>query len=147
MASALISKLDRSKIFPPSYCAQPEDFIVVDTQQRFCVKGNCFYFCCVNVKKAAKILGNKENMRTIFKATGIYWRNATNEEKDVYRNLHMNAKIICSRMNNAAIIQPVQPVQPVQSLVPNPIYETMSDQFNNGFSFNTESEIFFLNVW
>ncbi|CAI2177482.1 9681_t:CDS:1 [Funneliformis geosporum] len=109
-------------------------------QQRFCVKGTCFFFCCQNVKEAANVLGNQAYMPTIFKASGIYWSTATDEEKDVYKNLYRMAKNVCLRMNNNVVVQ-----QYSHPPTPNPVYETMSNQFNNGILFDTIETEF--NVW
>ncbi|CAG8695768.1 375_t:CDS:2 [Funneliformis mosseae] len=143
LAYALISRLDRSKIFPPTYHTRPEDFICVETQhaqQRFYVKGTCFFFCCQNVKEAANVLGNQTHMRIIFKAAGIYWSAASNEEKDVYKNLYNATQNLCLRRNNNTIVQ-----QFSHPPTPNPVYETMSNQFNNGILFDTFEPNF--NVW
>ncbi|CAG8485731.1 11201_t:CDS:2 [Diversispora eburnea] len=64
LATALIVRLDRAKIFPPEF-NNPEYFNVHQEAKR---RGTC-------------------NMRVISKVTGILWRNASLEEKEVYERL------------------------------------------------------------
>jgi hypothetical protein len=145
LAISFTSRIDRNKIFPPSYFNQPTDFIVVNAQQRSCVIGNSFLFCCKNVKEEANRCGNG-NMRIIISVAGILWRGSTDEEKDVYNGLYTSAKNHCAQINATQ----QQPMVVIQAQPPNPNDNSLSDIFNTGFAFNTvETEEFssILNTW
>ncbi|CAB4417153.1 unnamed protein product [Rhizophagus irregularis] len=134
LADALVSRLDKNRIFPPFYYNQPNDFIV-STQQGHVVKSNCFFFCCKNVKEEANRFGNG-NMRIVFKASGILWRNATVGEKKIYEDLYTDAKNACAQINANA--QPANPpVVQAQIQAPDPFYDMVSNMYNTGFTFNT----------
>jgi hypothetical protein len=140
LADALVSRLDRNRIFPPFYYNQPVDF-VIPTQQGHIVKSNCFSFCCKNVKEEANRFGNG-NMRIIFKASGILWQNANYEEKKIYRDLYTNTKNLCVQMNaQAANPSPIIVAQTQQA--PDPYYEMVSNMYNTGFILNTKESIEF----
>ncbi|CAG8458364.1 23780_t:CDS:2 [Dentiscutata erythropus] len=91
LANSLIGRLDRRRIFPPYY-NNPEGFVSPTTSitnsscRRPRRPPNAFLLCRKNVHQEAKRRGSC-NMRVISKVTGILWRNASLEEKEVYERL------------------------------------------------------------
>jgi hypothetical protein len=90
LAMALIVRLDRKNIFPP-VLNDPEAFLTpADTTnmsfRRPKRSPNAFLVCRRNVHEEATRRGTY-NMRVISKVTGILWKNASAEEKDVYKKL------------------------------------------------------------
>ncbi|RIA98938.1 hypothetical protein C1645_731282 [Glomus cerebriforme] len=142
VADNVIPRLDRTRIFPPFYYNQPRDF-VVSTQQGHVVKSNCFLFCRKNVKEEASRYVNG-NMQIINKITGTLWRTSSKEEKDIYRDLYTDAKNLSIQMN-ATAQQPIVVVQ-AQIQPPNPEYETISNMYNTGFTFNTMEDLEFSSI-
>ncbi|CAI2167870.1 12929_t:CDS:2 [Funneliformis geosporum] len=91
LALSLIVRLDRRNIFPPSY-NNPETFIPSSdnlTKLSFRRPKRCpnaFLLCRKNVHEESNRKGTS-NMRVISKVTSILWKNASPEEKDVYKKL------------------------------------------------------------
>src|SRR6266542_681778 len=92
LAISLIARLDRGNIFPPSI-NDPESFVSsVGTSNgnspsiRQKRPPNAFLICRKNVQEETK---RKEsyNMRVISKVTSILWKNASIEERNVYKRL------------------------------------------------------------
>ncbi|RIA83443.1 hypothetical protein C1645_786372 [Glomus cerebriforme] len=87
LAENLINQLDRGKIFPPYY-NNPEELINPSKNRS---KGpprppNGFLLCRKNVHKEARLKGFC-NMRVISKVSGMLWRSASTEEKEIYEQL------------------------------------------------------------
>ncbi|CAG8518088.1 19873_t:CDS:2 [Racocetra persica] len=87
LANALMSSLDRGKIFPPQL-NNPEELLSahynrISPPTR---PPNGFLLCRKNVHFEAKQQGHC-NMRVISKVTGILWRTASAEEKEAYEQL------------------------------------------------------------
>ncbi|RIB18466.1 hypothetical protein C2G38_2085611, partial [Gigaspora rosea] len=91
LANSLIGRLDRRRIVPPYY-NNPEGFLSPTTSitnsscRRPRRPPNAFLLCRKNVHQEAKRRGSC-NMRVISKVTGVLWRNASLEEKEVYERL------------------------------------------------------------
>jgi hypothetical protein len=94
LAKSLVVRLDRKNIFPPSY-NNPEIFVPSVGSSKNSTKlssvrprkpPNAFLICRKNVQEESKRKGTF-NMRVISKVTSILWKNATFEEKEVYKRL------------------------------------------------------------
>jgi len=91
LAMSLMVRLDRRNIFPPLY-NDPETFIPSSdnlTKLSFRRPKRCpnaFLLCRKNVHEEANRIGTS-NMRVISKVTSILWKNASPEEKNVYKKL------------------------------------------------------------
>ncbi|GBB96048.1 hypothetical protein RclHR1_02670017 [Rhizophagus clarus] len=91
LAMSLIVRLDRNNIFPP-LLNNPESFLSpTDNLTNLSFRRpkrspNAFLVCRRNVHEEATRKGTF-NMRVISKVTGILWKNASAEEKDVYKKL------------------------------------------------------------
>ncbi|CAB4403988.1 unnamed protein product [Rhizophagus irregularis] len=91
LAMSLIVRLDRNNIFPPML-NNPESFLSpTDNLTNLSFRRpkrspNAFLVCRRNVHEEATRKGTF-NMRVISKVTGILWKNASAEEKDVYKKL------------------------------------------------------------
>src|SRR6185437_1469426 len=91
LAMSLIVRLDRNNIFPP-LLNDPESFLSpTDNLTNLSFRRpkrspNAFLVCRRNVHEEATRKGTF-NMRVISKVTGILWKSASPEEKDVYKKL------------------------------------------------------------
>ncbi|GBB96401.1 hypothetical protein RclHR1_27450001 [Rhizophagus clarus] len=91
LANSLIVRLDRRNIFPPLH-DNPELFLSsvgsVSNLSSYRPKRppNAFLICRKNVQEESKRRGSY-NMRIISKVTSILWKNASREEREVYKRL------------------------------------------------------------
>ncbi|CAB4387001.1 hypothetical protein RhiirA5_473883 [Rhizophagus irregularis] len=86
LADILIQKLDRERIFPPSF-NKPEELVNISKRNAKPPRPpNGFLLCRKNVHQEAKRRGIC-NMRVISKVTGMLWRAATPDEKEEYEKL------------------------------------------------------------
>ncbi|CAG8459907.1 2326_t:CDS:2 [Dentiscutata erythropus] len=87
LANALMNSLDRGKIFPPQL-NNPEELLSAHCNRISppTRPPNGFLLCRKNVHFEAKQQGHC-NMRVISKVTGILWRTASAEEKEIYEQL------------------------------------------------------------
>src|SRR5688572_25945495 len=83
----LMNRIDREKIFPP-HLNDPVELLNTSFSRanRPTRPPNGFLLCRKNVHHIAKEVGIV-NMRVISKVTGILWRSASLEEKEMYENL------------------------------------------------------------
>ncbi|CAB4478113.1 hypothetical protein RhiirA5_394252 [Rhizophagus irregularis] len=94
LANSLIVRLDRRNIFPPLH-NNPELFLSsvssLNNLSSYRPKRppNAFLICRKNVQEESKRKGTY-NMRIISKVTSILWKNATREEREVYKRLVNN---------------------------------------------------------
>ncbi|RGB30668.1 hypothetical protein C1646_671507 [Rhizophagus diaphanus] len=95
LANSLIDRLDRRNIFPPLH-NNPELFLSsvsssLNNLSSYRPKRppNAFLICRKNVQEESKRKGTY-NMRIISKVTSILWKNATREEREVYKRLVNN---------------------------------------------------------
>ncbi|RIB13156.1 hypothetical protein C2G38_2198594 [Gigaspora rosea] len=97
MADILMHKLDRTKVFPPYY-NKPEDLINPSKQKTSGIPRppNGFLLCRKNVHKQAKQRGI-HNMRVISKVTGMLWRSASPQEKELYERLALDVQNLHSQ--------------------------------------------------
>ena len=91
LAMSLIVRLDRKNIFPPMLnnpetFLSPTDNLTNLSFRRPKRSPNAFLVCRRNVHEEATRKGTF-NMRVISKVTGILWKHASAEEKDVYKKL------------------------------------------------------------
>ncbi|CAB4403110.1 unnamed protein product [Rhizophagus irregularis] len=84
LATSLINMIDRKNIFPPLF-NNPESYIS-PVGPRTKKPPNSFLICRINVHNEAKRKGIY-SMRVISKAASILWKQASSEEKDVYKKL------------------------------------------------------------
>ncbi|CAG8457448.1 4019_t:CDS:1 [Acaulospora morrowiae] len=144
LANSLIGRLDRERIFPPQY-SNPESFVAPATAinapascRRPRRPPNAFLLCRKNVHQEAKRRGTC-NMRVISKVTGILWRNASLEEKEVYERLadqvneiHVQRHTILYRQQQQALLAASSrnvPLRPVAyKPYPTPSTLTMDDR-------------------
>jgi hypothetical protein len=96
LANALISKLDRSKVFPPYY-NNPEELITPSKARSVGPPRppNGFLLCRKNVHRQARERAIC-NMRVISKVTGMLWRSASASEKEQYENLALQVQNVHS---------------------------------------------------
>jgi hypothetical protein len=91
LANSLIVRLDRGNIFPPLHnnpelflsSVRPSSNLSTYRPKR---PPNAFLICRKNVQEESKRKGSY-NMRIISKVTSILWKNASLEERDVYKRL------------------------------------------------------------
>ncbi|CAB4394527.1 hypothetical protein RhiirA5_373421 [Rhizophagus irregularis] len=86
LAISLHSRLDRRNIFPPLF--NDPELYVPPAEDNFRKRRppNPFLICKKNVHEEAKLKGSY-NMRIITKATSIFWKNASLEEKNCYKTI------------------------------------------------------------
>ncbi|GBB83387.1 hypothetical protein RclHR1_10100004 [Rhizophagus clarus] len=89
LAMSLVARIDRKNIFPPLF-NDPESFVPVPSNNSSSTRPkrppNAFLICRKNVQEETKRKG-AYNMRVISKVTSILWKNASDDEKSVYKNL------------------------------------------------------------
>ncbi|RIB17068.1 hypothetical protein C2G38_2188328 [Gigaspora rosea] len=94
LANALMNSLDRRKIFPPQL-NNPEELLSAHCNRISppTRPPNGFLLCRKNVHFEAKQQGHC-NMRVISKVTGILWRTASAEEKEIYEQLAQAVNLV-----------------------------------------------------
>jgi hypothetical protein len=170
LATSIIGKLNRSNIFPPLF-NNPEFYLPpVEFQTKKPL--NSFLICRRNVHEESRRLGTY-NMRVISKVTSILWKNATYEERYIYKQL---ADCVCElnfmrRFPLAPLpkipkevepmtVSPSLPTLPPSFDPTNSFYTTFdfdpmenhyydvnttSHQLNTGFDFNENYQFIYLN--
>ncbi|CAH1765624.1 16891_t:CDS:1 [Entrophospora sp. SA101] len=104
LADTMISRLDRGRIFPP-HLNNPEDLLSVPCNRtnKPTRPPNGFLLCRKNVHHQAKQQGMC-NMRVISKVTGMLWRSASPEEKEMYEDLANQVSVVyAQRYNDTSI--------------------------------------------
>ncbi|CAB4483454.1 hypothetical protein RhiirA1_470565 [Rhizophagus irregularis] len=125
LAMSLLARLDRKNIFPPKY-DDVESFVPVPSNNSSSTRPkrppNAFLICRKNVQLESKRKGS-HNMRVISKVTSILWRNATDSEKSVYKNLFDRVYEIHS-MRNSSSNRQLPMVSPTSDVIcqPSPFY-------------------------
>ncbi|RGB28916.1 hypothetical protein C1646_714851, partial [Rhizophagus diaphanus] len=127
MAISLHAKLDRKNIFPPLY-NDPESYVPsVPSNDNYQQKRipNASLMCRRNVHMEAKHKGSFD-MRVISKVTGIFWNNASFEEKTVYKKLFKRVNEIYHERKYSHLLIPT-PSTPSKDLEETPmIYYSFS---------------------
>src|SRR5688500_9091591 len=107
LALALIEHLDRRNIFPPTL-NDPETFLPkIDESADLSISRpkkspHAFLICRSNVQEEASRKGTY-NMRVISKATGILWKNASSEEKGIYKQIADRVNVLHCRRTSTII--------------------------------------------
>ncbi|CAB4460898.1 hypothetical protein RhiirA5_354763 [Rhizophagus irregularis] len=96
----LMNKIDRKMIFPP-HLNDPVELLTTSFNRtnRPTRPPNGFLLCRKNVHHIAKEVGIV-NMRVISKVSGILWRSASLEEKEMYENLASEVSFVYTQRYN-----------------------------------------------
>ncbi|CAG8685181.1 1398_t:CDS:2 [Acaulospora morrowiae] len=136
LADTLINRLDRKKIFPPQL-NDPENLLSTSYNRMTppTRPPNGFLLCRKNVHHEAKRQGQC-NMRVISKVTGILWRNATAEEKEIYEELANQVSFVYAQRYHGDPQKPPQPTAPNSCILYYPIPHTncMDEAYSSSYS-------------
>ncbi|RIA83438.1 hypothetical protein C1645_786369 [Glomus cerebriforme] len=134
----LMNKIDRKKIFPP-HLNDPVELLTTSFNRtnRPTRPPNGFLLCRKNVHHIAKEVGIV-NMRVISKVSGILWRSASLEEKEMYENLASEVSFVYTQRYN---IETYNQSTHVRGIIPayTPYYIPASSRFNSHINFPSTS--------
>jgi hypothetical protein len=130
----LMNKIDRKMIFPP-HLNDPVELLTTSFNRtnRPTRPPNGFLLCRKNVHHIAKEVGIV-NMRVISKVSGILWRSASLEEKEMYENLASEVSFVYTQRYN---IEAYNQSNHVRGIIPYMPYHI--PRFNSYMNFSPTS--------
>jgi hypothetical protein len=140
LATSLLARLDRTKIFPP-YFNDPESFVSVPSNNssiRPKRPPNAFLICRKNVQEETKRKGSY-NMRVISKVTSLLWQQASDEEKSVYKRLFDRVYEIHYSRNSSSHRQLPMDSPTSEEISPSYFYSPYTTTLNSPLFFEIEN--------